>query len=691
MSARFHRPTFPFLPLALVLVLWISSLACVASGEARTYPDDARWYAIHMEGTLCGYAVVTDREAEIDGVPTRVVEQDLDVRFTALGMRADTTMHMEYHLDPGSDRYRYHSMHALQGPTDATWTVTVEGGVARVYTSLSDTTREVPLPDDVILDHPLGAAHLARDFGRGDLDEAVYAVLDVRDAAVHPMRVTRVGTETVEILGQERETVVVEQVDEVTGVRARMWLEPDTGQALVVDLPNGRRVERADATVTKRLKVGDIDPGLLVPAGVRIADVPGIESMTVRAVFEPMGLILTPEDLNVPGQTFTGTVVDNRIEGEFRIAHARYDGAGAPPFPTGLGDDPALAAYLGSTDLIQAADPVLEAHARELTAGSKDAWEAATRISRWVADNIEYAIPGGGTARRTFDLRAGECGAHSNLVAALARAVDIPTRVVWGCMYVPTGGGRFGQHGWNEFYMGEAGWVPVDATAYQVDFVDSGHIRIGEHTSLSTALNPVETEVLTYTMRSRETGGAGAPPAAERFAAYLGAYTLPQMPDDVTVDVRNGALVVDIPNKVALAMKDPDERGRWYCTMTDRLYVTFERDDADAVRSMTIHELVHMQRKAGPETVPDGVPAELHPLLGTYTFPALGADFRVVYDDDRLAVDDPLAKIVVHLGEPDADGSRLDEFGKNRVSFARDADGTVSAMILDAANRFTRK
>ena len=40
------------------------------------------------------------------------------------------------------------------------------------------------------------------------------------------------------------------------------------------------------------------------------------------------------------------------------------------------------------------------------------------------------------------------------------------------------------------------------------------------------------------------------PPAAERFAAYLGAYTLPQMPDDVTVDVRNGALVVDTSTEV---------------------------------------------------------------------------------------------------------------------------------------------
>ena len=49
---------------------------------------------------------------------------------------------------------------------------------------------------------------------------------------------------------------------------------------------------------------------------------------------------------------------------------------------------------------VESDDPLLIAHARELTEGATDSWTAATRISRWVANNIQYAIPGGGTARR---------------------------------------------------------------------------------------------------------------------------------------------------------------------------------------------------------------------------------------------------------------------------------------------------
>ena len=72
---------------------------------------------------------------------------------------------------------------------------------------------------------------------------------------------------------------------------------------------------------------------------VAIADVQGIRYMKVRAKFEPSGLWVTPESLNVPGQHFTGTVDENLIEGIFEIEHPHYDGAGAPPFPPSFDDE----------------------------------------------------------------------------------------------------------------------------------------------------------------------------------------------------------------------------------------------------------------------------------------------------------------------------------------------------------------
>jgi transglutaminase-like putative cysteine protease len=87
-------------------------------------------------------------------------------------------------------------------------------------------------------------------------------------------------------------------------------------------------------------------------------------------------------------------------------------------------------------------------------------------------------------------------------MAAFCRAVGIPSRVVRGCLYTPEYGGSFGSHGWNEIYMGkEAGWIPIDVTIHEQDYVDSGHIRLGIVNTTTTVINYNEITVLDYTLR----------------------------------------------------------------------------------------------------------------------------------------------------------------------------------------------
>jgi len=694
------RPTFRGVLFLLVLVLPVVA-ACAETPPATDVPAaapaaaaDTVYYGIEIEGVLCGYNAVRSTDTTVDGRPVRTYRQDLEVHYTALGSRVDTTMAMTFEVDPETGQYRYFDADIHQGQVELGWTVRIEDGKAHITSTLSGTAQDktVDLPPDIVLSGPEWSPHLVRDFVESDRAEATYAILDPRDAVVQTSKVTRVGDESLELAGRTWNTVVLDDLNQDNGVRTRQWLDRATGRTVQVVVLDKRRIFLADATVVNRVKVADLDPSLLVPAGMLIADVPGITSMKIRAKLAPTGSWVRPEDLNVPGQSFEGTVEANRIEGVFTIRHERYDGAAAPPFPPRFGDDVALAPYLAPSELIQSDDPVLIEQARAITAGAADAWDAGTRIARWVAENIGYAIPGGGTARKTYDLRAGECGAHSNLTAALARAVGIPARVVWGCMYVPNGGGSFGQHGWNELYMGEqAGWIPIDSTAFETDFVDSGHVRIGVHESLSTALNPIEMEVLEYTHVSAAAAVSAGPSAEERFAEYLGTYALPQLPDPLTVKIQDGALVIDIPNKIALAMKEPDERERWYCKLTDQLYAEFDRDEAGKVAAMVLHEMVRMQRSGPPDAVAEDVPEALRPLIGPYVFAQVGATFQVVHHDGRLAIDDPMAKTIVHLGEPDEEGWRLDEYGKNRVKFDRNPSGEVVALVIDAASRFQRQ
>lgn len=117
-----------------------------------------------------------------------------------------------------------------------------------------------------------------------------------------------------------------------------------------------------------------------------------------------------------------------------------------------------------------------------------------------MADSIGGSILGG-SALETLRRGDGSCGAQSMLMAALCRASGIPARVVWGCVYTTEYGGSFGHHGWNEVYAGKAGWIPVDVTLHESDYVDSGHIRLGILRTDATVINFREMKILDYTSR----------------------------------------------------------------------------------------------------------------------------------------------------------------------------------------------
>ena len=436
-----------------------------------------------------------------------------------------------------------------------------------------------------------------------------------------------------------------------------------------------------------RMSRVDADSLILAKAETDIIDVTAIAFMKVKATLEPSGAWLDVEDLNVPGQRFEGEVVDNRVEGVFVIEHLRYDGADAPPYPPDFGADASLAAVLAPGQLIQSDDPVLVEKARAIAEGSADSWEAAVRLSTWVAENIGYEIPGGLTARGVYDMRVGECGGHSVLLAAFCRAVGIPARAVWGCMYTPMGGGSFGQHAWTEIYMGSAGWIPVDSTAHETDFADSGHVRLGvlgtsEGASVTAiSLGARKMEVLDY--RLVEGTGEAATTAAGKYVDYVGAYDVPGSEEPFRAVVKNGRLGIDIPGRMVIPMNDPGADGRWVCTLSNLVYCTFTRGESGDVSGMAFHEIVRMRRRSDPDEIPGDVPEDLRRYLGGYFFPQANVEYEIIWDEGVLALWEPLGETTRHLSPAGDDGLWTMEDGTKEVSFLLDDDGGVITMSID--------
>lgn len=670
----------------LLLVAAFVTVALIRAPNAQTRAEKV-YFAIEIEGNLCGYSEIETSSVEESGRELILLNHYITTMLQALGAEVRSEVRLTYHIDPESGQFTYHGSEIKQGQMDLWSRIYIEGDRARCEYSLGD-NKTVDLPPDVLLENTLIYQHLIRDFTGAGLKQKTYEAFDVREGEVQKITYAAAGSEDVTLAGKRYSALAFDVKAEETGLKFKIWIDAETGSLLRSEIGGKRTSYRTDASVKERIKAANADDLIFADVGVLISDVHSISYMKVRARMEPSGLQLNPEDLNVPGQMFTGTVEENLIDGIFEIEHKHYDGAGAPPFPPAFTAVPDLGEYLEADGFIEADDPALIEKARELTEGSKDLWEAATRLSEWVANNIGYAIPGGGSARKTYDIRAGECGAHSFLLASFCRAVGIPARVVWGCFYVSNRGGAFGQHAWNEIYMGDAGWIPVDATAMETRFVDSGHIRFGIYQSLTTAFNPIEMEIIDYRLGQEEIPQGGAQSGID-FEPYLGDYRGPRG-REARVFVQDGTLTVDIPGRVTLPFAPPDQDGIWHCKLSNMILLDFEDHDG-GVTAMVIHEVVTMARQSDPGEMDEDAPEDLRAYLGGYLFAQAGAEFTVMHRDGGLAIRDPLIKETVRLRPPDEMGRWIDELGKNTITFETDAGGKVTAMHLDVPNRFTRR
>jgi hypothetical protein len=264
--------------------------------------------------------------------------------------------------------------------------------------------------------------------------------------------------------------------------------------------------------------------------------------------------------------------------------------------------------------------------------------------------------------------------------------------MVWGGMYVPEKGGMFGQHAWNEVYMGDARWIPVDATAEEIDFVDCGHIRISEAKSLAIMFNALETEVLEY-----ETLDPGTDrPVSNQSELDLMKFTGKFEGDDKTLEIliKNNCLALKIPGRPLFELNDPDENGKSLFKLTNKAAVIFNEDKNKNVNSVTVQSVQRLPRKTGSDTSSDerSVPEKLRDFMGEFAVPMQNETFRVSYRGDELLLILSENKRLPLKG-PDEDSMWLGTLTKVTdlgVVFLRDNIGQVNALNLVEISTFPR-
>lgn len=171
---------------------------------------------------------------------------------------------------------------------------------------------------------------------------------------------------------------------------------------------------------------------------------------------------------------------------------------GATPTLAAL-DRSAHSEWLQRESRIQTDDPAIVTRAAQLAQGAATSGEVAKRILDWIYTSMKKAYtPTFSNASEAIASMEGDCGEHSVLYVALARAAGIPAREVVGLVYSNELGG-FGYHAWAEVWLGR--WIPVDpswgqfpADASRVAFAFGGVERQVELISLMDALSLVALE-----------------------------------------------------------------------------------------------------------------------------------------------------------------------------------------------------
>ncbi|MCX7918381.1 MAG: transglutaminase-like domain-containing protein [bacterium] len=169
--------------------------------------------------------------------------------------------------------------------------------------------------------------------------------------------------------------------------------------------------------------------------------------------------------------------------------------------------DKNITRFLSNTPYIQSDDSAIVAIAKQIAGSERNSVKVAIALCHWVNNYVENKgfDTGFASAKDTLVTKRGDCTEHSVLLAALTRAVGIPTKIVTGITYAEDG---FYYHMWVEVYVGK--WIALDPTMDEIR-VNATHIKLAETETqedelsdyalkLLRSLKKITLEILDYDM-----------------------------------------------------------------------------------------------------------------------------------------------------------------------------------------------
>jgi hypothetical protein len=211
----------------------------------------------------------------------------------------------------------------------------------------------------------------------------------------------------------------------------------------------------------------------MLESNVTFDDPKEVSKMRVKVTYndgDPKTFI--PQDARQQWEESTDSTTNSQI---LIVTAIPVDESIAPDLPIKVKDEK-ITRFLSSTPYIQSDDSAIVATAKRIAGNEKNAAKVAVTLCNFVNSYVENKgfDTGFASAKYTFQSKRGDCTEHSVLLAALTRAVGIPTKIATGITYAEDG---FYYHMWVEVYLGR--WIALDPTMGETR-VNATHIKLAE-------------------------------------------------------------------------------------------------------------------------------------------------------------------------------------------------------------------
>ncbi|MEL7059459.1 MAG: transglutaminase-like domain-containing protein [Acidobacteriota bacterium] len=453
-----------------LVVLWLVPTAVLVHREwgapvVRTTGDvDAgpseRWLGIYLAERRVGHAHVVDLPESRDGQDGRSTRITSRLALELMGKPTDLELEGSMWRTRTPRPTARLEARLASADTELAIDATIDEGTLR-GTVLSAGERlpiELPLGADAWLDGGMGTALRFPTLEPGDTVRLEsFDLLSMRRSWA---RVRCLAIEPLALESADGQRVVEARKLEIdqSGLRTLAWVDGD-GEVLRASTPLGLEIRRLDGPPRDALDAARPDDLVELSAIRPRGPTPfrGARRLVLKLSGDRLPAV--PEDTHQQRDA-DRVVLVGAADAAFDDRRPGAEDQQADPF-------------------VQSDHPEIRSTAQRIVGAAATAEERAERIHRWVADELAkepvVSVP---SALEVLASRRGDCNEHTVLFTALARAVDLPTRIAIGLVWSDALGG-FYYHAWPEVWLDDDGWRRFDPTLDQ-EVADATHLKLLE-------------------------------------------------------------------------------------------------------------------------------------------------------------------------------------------------------------------